>query len=470
MRRWQNTAGSHRRHGAECGQTSASGSPVSHRGRDGWRLLCRFQLMSLAIRAVPIIERLALRGVSDHGPRSDKIDVMTTRTICRLRALDAGALAQTVQQYGAAAAQGATLGRNHFGCEGRSQALTDVRLSIDLEIVSVLGEGGMGVVHLARQRPLGREVAVKTGRQDAPLDANTALANEAVLTGSLEHPAIVPVHAFGRAADGRPVMVMKRLDIMLTECRFACHQALAEWPENSAAQNGARRCLEALIELELHEGHASAARALLGDLPSGSSALFSQLDELERRLESERAEAERLRLFARDLDPGLGHRTRRSAVLWFAGFAGSVSVAVLVATRTGELNPERVAQVGAANVIVGCAIASALWRRLSRNAFGRKLTMVALISSVFMLVQRLVAARAGLPAHVTLTIDCLQLTLALIIGGLTLAPFLLRSAAIMGLGFGLQVLWPARAPAIFSVSVVAMLVVLGIFWRPPSES
>jgi hypothetical protein len=84
-----------------------------------------------------------------------------------------------------------------------------------------------------------------------------------------------------------------------------------------------------------------------------------------------------------------------------------------------------------------------------------------------MLAQRLAALRAGLPVHVTLTIDSLLLTLALVIGGIVLAPFLLRGAALTGLGFVLQVLWPARAPAIFSVATVAMLFVSGMFWRPP---
>ena len=83
---------------------------------------------------------------------------------------------------------------------------------VDLEVVGVLGEGGMGVVHLARQRSLDRDVALKTTRPGASEGALAALAAEAVVTGGLEHPSIVPVHAYGRSADGRPVMVMKRVE------------------------------------------------------------------------------------------------------------------------------------------------------------------------------------------------------------------------------------------------------------------
>src|SRR4030095_4918251 len=82
----------------------------------------------------------------------------------------------------------------------------------DLEIISTLGEGGMGRVHLARQRSLDRDVAVKTLKPDAPERARNALLAEATVTGALEHPGIIPVHALGIDERGRPVLVMKRVE------------------------------------------------------------------------------------------------------------------------------------------------------------------------------------------------------------------------------------------------------------------
>ncbi|MEM1034080.1 MAG: serine/threonine-protein kinase [Myxococcota bacterium] len=78
-----------------------------------------------------------------------------------------------------------------------------------LELREVIAEGGMGVVHRARQNSLGRTVAVKTvreGRHEAPL------IQEAVLTGYLEHPNIVPVHDIALAEAGEPVVVMKHIE------------------------------------------------------------------------------------------------------------------------------------------------------------------------------------------------------------------------------------------------------------------
>ncbi|HEU5060168.1 MAG TPA: serine/threonine-protein kinase, partial [Kofleriaceae bacterium] len=82
----------------------------------------------------------------------------------------------------------------------------------DLVVVGVLGEGGMGRVHLARQRSLEREVALKRPHPGASEGDAQLLRAEAVVTGNLEHPNIVPVHALGVDAGGRPLIVMKRVD------------------------------------------------------------------------------------------------------------------------------------------------------------------------------------------------------------------------------------------------------------------
>jgi serine/threonine-protein kinase len=82
----------------------------------------------------------------------------------------------------------------------------------DLQVAELIGRGGMGEVWLARQRSLGREVALKTTPPAAGARAEQALIAEARITGALEHPSIVPVHALGRAASGQPVLVMKRVE------------------------------------------------------------------------------------------------------------------------------------------------------------------------------------------------------------------------------------------------------------------
>jgi serine/threonine-protein kinase len=86
-------------------------------------------------------------------------------------------------------------------------------LSGRIDVHHTIGEGGMGVVHLATQATLGRHVAVKTlraGKGDK--GATLRILREAWITGALEHPNVVPVHDVGVDATGEPVIVMKRIE------------------------------------------------------------------------------------------------------------------------------------------------------------------------------------------------------------------------------------------------------------------
>lgn len=83
----------------------------------------------------------------------------------------------------------------------------------DLAVLSTLGEGGMGIVRLAHQAAVGREVAVKCLRPEVDDDRFAlALLREAWVTGSLEHPNIVPIYWVGLDANDRPLIVMKRIE------------------------------------------------------------------------------------------------------------------------------------------------------------------------------------------------------------------------------------------------------------------
>jgi serine/threonine-protein kinase len=71
--------------------------------------------------------------------------------------------------------------------------------------------GGLGEVFVARDQELQREVAVKemqASHADDP-DSRKRFMLEAEITGSLEHPGIVPVYGLGQYADGRPFYAMR---------------------------------------------------------------------------------------------------------------------------------------------------------------------------------------------------------------------------------------------------------------------
>ncbi|MGH7168901.1 MAG: tetratricopeptide repeat protein [Gemmataceae bacterium] len=74
-----------------------------------------------------------------------------------------------------------------------------------------LGVGGMGEVHRFGDDALQRDLAIKILKAELRGDtsAEQRFLREARLTGSLQHPGIVPVHHLGQLADGRPCYTMK---------------------------------------------------------------------------------------------------------------------------------------------------------------------------------------------------------------------------------------------------------------------
>jgi serine/threonine-protein kinase len=113
----------------------------------------------------------------------------------------------------------------------------------DLELKKLLGRGGMGTVHLARQQALRRDVAVKRVAPERRGAAHELL-TEARVMGALEHPNIVPVHGLGVDDNGDLLFVMKRVSGTL-------------WADRIAGEVDLERELPVLIEVSraVHYAH-----------------------------------------------------------------------------------------------------------------------------------------------------------------------------------------------------------------------
>jgi serine/threonine protein kinase len=70
------------------------------------------------------------------------------------------------------------------------------------------GRGGLGRVFRARDREIGRDVAIKELLNRSPA-AELRFFREAIITARLEHPGIVAVHEAGQWTDGTPFYAMK---------------------------------------------------------------------------------------------------------------------------------------------------------------------------------------------------------------------------------------------------------------------
>ena len=90
----------------------------------------------------------------------------------------------------------------------------DVRAgAVDYQVVDLLGEGGIGTVSLARQNSVARQVAVKMLHPEYAMDKDQrdSFLSEAVVTGDLEHPNIVPIYDLGKTNRDELFYSMKRV-------------------------------------------------------------------------------------------------------------------------------------------------------------------------------------------------------------------------------------------------------------------
>ena len=90
-------------------------------------------------------------------------------------------------------------------------------------VVREIARGGMGRIHVARDRRLGREVAIKEVLIDSA-SARRRFEREARITAGLQHPSIVSVHEAGQWPSGDPFYAMRlvtgrTLDAVIAEAK-----------------------------------------------------------------------------------------------------------------------------------------------------------------------------------------------------------------------------------------------------------
>ena len=112
--------------------------------------------------------------------------------------------------------------------EGTAESAEDA--AADYQIEELLGEGGMGAVYAARQKSMDRPVAIKVLKPRAARLASSqdAFVSEAVITGKLDHPNIVPIYDVGKQPNDALFYAMKQVEGVEWKERFA---------ENTVSEN-----------------------------------------------------------------------------------------------------------------------------------------------------------------------------------------------------------------------------------------
>src|SRR5262245_28550165 len=111
----------------------------------------------------------------------------------------------------------------------------------DFRLIRALGSGGMGVVYLANQESLGREVAIKLIRPENLYfpGARERFQREVEAVARLKHPGIVPVYTVGEEA-GVPYFAMEHIDGCSLE--DVLRLVKTEPPERLTGRDLARAC------------------------------------------------------------------------------------------------------------------------------------------------------------------------------------------------------------------------------------
>lgn len=146
----------------------------------------------------------------------------------------------------------------------------------DFELLRPLGAGGMGEVWLARERPLGREVALKVMRESEGPARSERFRREARALASLEHPSILPVMRGGEdPATRRPFLATRAILLSPEDIRRLCRDVLRCPLPRGVAEASAEPHAESAEPAEFSGGAGGgAARSLaLADLLDGGKAL-----------------------------------------------------------------------------------------------------------------------------------------------------------------------------------------------------
>jgi len=229
---------------------------------DGPDLVSAFQAWGRA-GGRPLAEILVERGALEPSDR-DALGPMVDRHVARHGGDPAASLAALTATVGialdlrrAAAADKDTL--SHLGGDG-TDPLATVTVRPPTPAPPVVryrkvrdhARGGLGVVFVARDEELNREVAIKEirGRRADEPESQARFLLEAEITGGLEHPGIVPVYGLGRYDDGRPYYAMRLIrGESLKRAIAAFHAATAPKDDPGARALGLQKLLRRFLDV-----------------------------------------------------------------------------------------------------------------------------------------------------------------------------------------------------------------------------
>lgn len=251
---------------------------------------------------------------------------------------------------------------------------------------------------------------------------------------------------------------------LATEGRFGLVQSLREHPADEAARAGMRRCLAAAIDLELRQGHADSADALLREMSPPDPELARRIGEVRARHTEQDRERERLAQLGRDLDPTEKAGTR---TLHVAALAALSLVVAAVVVRSGQTpTPALAVLVSGTITVVLCVALLLVRRRLLTNAFNRRVAGMVVYALVAITGHRVLNVFLRAPFGQVLSVDLVILAAMSGTSAIAMVPRLWVPTALLALAVVAIQLWPGLTVPIFALSTAGALMVGGLLLAP----
>jgi serine/threonine-protein kinase len=271
--------------------------------------------------------------------------------------------------------------------------------------------------------------------------------------------------ALASAPAGAPPADLAGAYRLATEARFGLVQSLREHSADESARAGMRRCLAAAIELELRQGHADSADALLREMTPPDAELARRIDEVRARRAEQDRERERLAQLGRDLDPTekAGTRTRHVVVLSAMFLLAAAAVAHSGQTPT----PALAVVVSGTLTVVLCVALVLVRRRVLTNAFNRRVAGMLVFALVAVTAHRVFNVSLGMPFDQLLTVDLVILAAIVGTAAIAMVPRFWIPAALLAVAAAATRTWPGLAVPIFGFSTAGALMLGGLLLAPP---
>jgi eukaryotic-like serine/threonine-protein kinase len=255
---------------------------------------------------------------------------------------------------------------------------------------------------------------------------------------------------------------------LATEARFGFAQSLEQYPEHEEARRGAQRCVEATAELELRQGHAETAAALVEEVPV-LAASFAPRFEAAREMAVESArEHDRLRALDHDQDPSVGRRAR------LATLAGLIALEVVVVSIIKARDPAgaptqtTLVLVMVVMIVISVIAGVVIRRQLLTNAFSFRTGALLLLVELATFANRVIGSARSTPVVTIVEIDLLLVASIAGTGAVLFVPRLAVVSAVVLAGLAMIESDPSRAWIVFPVAVLVGFIVTGwAVWTHP---